>query len=139
MSPKTMKVTGWKAIPLIIVVVGFGVFRFVSARQSLDTQGREALEQWIVAELIRPLLADSTTSLAERGEAVLGASQVKIRDLSARGPLDDLVVRVELEPNEALPPGTELVRYYRMSHSLTTGWRHRGGHASALSYYMALF
>jgi hypothetical protein len=133
-----MKLTGWKAIPVILVVVGFGAYRFVSARQTLDTQGREELETWIAMDVIRPMLADSTTSLAERGEAILDASEVEIRELSARGPLDNLVVRVELEPNDAFPPGTELVRYYRMSHSMVTGWRHRG-YATALSYYLALF
>ena len=35
MSAKTMKITGWKAVPLILLVVGFGIFRFVSARQAL--------------------------------------------------------------------------------------------------------
>ena len=138
MSAKTLKITGWKAVPHILIVVGFGIFRFVSARQALDTQGREVLEDWIAGELIRPILADSTASLGERGEAVLGAAQVEIRNLSARGSLEDLVVRVELEPNEAYPPGTELVRYYRMTHSLVTGWRHRAN-SSALSYYLALF
>lgn len=138
MSPKTMKITGWKAIPLIIVVVGFGIFRFVSARQALDTQGREELEVWIAAELIRPILADTTTSLAERGEAALGAAQVEIRNLSALGTLEDMVVRVELEPSEAYPPGTELVRYYRMSYSLVTGWRYRAD-ASAMLYWLAIF
>lgn len=29
------------------------------------------------------------------------------------GPLDDLVVKVELAPNEAFPRDMELVRYYR--------------------------
>ena len=138
MSPRTMKITGWKAVPVILLVVGFGGYRFLTARQALDTQGREELETWIAAELIRPMLADSTTSLAERGEAILGASQTEIRNLSARGSLENLVVRVELEPNDAYPPDTELVRYYRMTHSVVTGWRHRGS-ASALRYYLALF
>ncbi len=138
MSPRTMKITGWKAVPILLLVVGFGGYRFVTARQALDTQGREELEMWISGELIRPMLADSTTSLAERGEAILGASQVEIRKLSALGTLDDLVVRVELEPDDVLPPGTELVRYYRMSYSIVTGWRHRGP-ASALRYYLAVF
>ncbi len=138
MSPRTMKITGWKAVPIILLVVGFGGYRFATARQALDTQGREELEIWISGELIRPMLADSTTPLAERGEAILGASQVEIRKLSALGTLDDLVVRVELEPDDVLPPGTELVRYYRMSYSIVTGWRHRGP-ASALRYYLAVF
>ena len=89
----------------------------VTARTTLDTQGRQALEEWVVAELRRPLLGDESLSLEERGQAVLAAGELKIRSMRARGPLGDLVVRIELEPGDYLPAGTELVRYYRMEYS----------------------
>jgi len=63
---------------------------------------------------------------------------VTIRSLAVRGRLDKAVVRVELAPNTAFPPGTDLVRYYRMSYSEITGWRHRG-RASVMSWYLAAF
>ena len=58
--------------------------------------------------------------------------------MRARGPLDDLVVRIELEPGDHLPAGTELVRYYRMEYSTISGWRYRSD-ASAFAFYTELF
>ena len=52
--------------------------------------------------------------------------------------LGKAVVRVELTPNPALPPGTDLVRYYRMRYSEITGWTHRG-RANVLNWYLAAF
>ena len=138
MSTPTVTLTGWKAVPVIFLVVGFVGFRFYTARQALDTEGRQVLEEWIAGELQRPILADTSRSLEERGQAVLDASNVRIRAMSARGSLEDLVVKVELEPSADLPAGTELVRYYRMEYSSITGWRHRAD-ATALSYYLSIF
>lgn len=132
----TFTLTGWKAVALIVVVVAFGAYRFTRARAALEGQGRETLEAWIVGEIQRPLLADTTLSLAEKGDALLEASRLTIRTLDARGPLDDVQVRVELEPSSGLPPGFELVRYYRMRYSSLTGWSHKG-RGSALSYWLA--
>ena len=64
----------------------------------MDSQGRQAREEWVAGELRRPLLNDESLSLEERGQAVLAAGEVKIRSMRAKGPLDDLVVRIELEP-----------------------------------------
>ncbi|HSW31030.1 MAG TPA: hypothetical protein VLH75_16215 [Longimicrobiales bacterium] len=133
----TFTLTGWKAVVFILVIVAFGAFRFTRARAALDGDGRGKLEAWIVGEIQRPLLADATLGLAEKGAALLVASTaVGIRTLDARGPFDDVQVRVELEPDPALPPGFELVRYYRMRYSSLTGWSHKG-RGSALSYWLA--
>ena len=137
MSAKTLTLTGWKAVVVLAVLVGVVVFRVRTARAQLDTQGRTALEAWVQGEIIRPILADSTRSLAQRGMAVLQASQISIRSLAVRGPLDDAVVRVELDPNPALPDA-KTVRYYRMGYSEITGWTHRGS-ANVLSWYLAAF
>ncbi len=136
MTTHRFKLTGWQAVVFLIAAVGFAAFRFTRARSALEGQGREALEAWIVGDVVRPLLADTTLSLAEKGDAVLGASTVTIRALDAHGPLDDVVVRVELEPNPRFPPGFELVRYYRMRYSSLVGWSYKG-RASALSYWLA--
>jgi len=133
-----MTFTGWKAVLVLILLAGVAVFRITTARSRLDTQGRAALEAWVQGEMIRPLLADTTRPLAERGAAIAEASSVTIRSLAARGPLDNAVVRVELGPNPALPAGTDLVRYYRMQYSEITGWTHRG-RANVLNWYLAAF
>lgn len=137
MSTK-ITLTGWRAVAALVVVVGFIGFRYVTARKALDADGRQVLEEWIALEFQRHLLADTALSLEERGQAVLGAGNVTIRSMSARGTLARTVVKVELEPSEGLPSGTELVRYYRMSYSRITGWVHRGT-ASVVSYHLALF
>jgi hypothetical protein len=138
MSERTGTLTGWKALLVLAVVAGVIGFRIATARAQIGTQGRAALERWVQAELTRPILADTTRSLAERGAAINQASSVTIRSLAVRGPLSNAVVRVELAPNPALPPGTDLVRYYRMQYSDLTGWRHHGS-ATKLDWYLAAF
>lgn len=137
MTTQGVTLTGWKAVVALVVVAALVGIRWTTARRALDTQGRQALEEWVALELQRPLLADSTLSMEEQARAILDAGEVRIRSLSARGPLDDLVVRVELEPSPGLPAGTELVRYYRMEYSTLTGWRHRGD-AGALTWYLSI-
>lgn len=48
------------------------------------------------------------------------------------------MVRVELAPGPALPPGTDLVRHHRVQHSVITGRTHHGS-ATVLSWYLAAF
>jgi|AP95_1055475.scaffolds.fasta_scaffold02490_2 hypothetical protein len=77
MSNKGVTLTGWKAVPVILLVVGFAGFRWFTARDALDTAGREYMEQWIAMELSGPLLSDETMSLEERGQAVLAARRAQ--------------------------------------------------------------
>jgi hypothetical protein len=138
MPGKTLSLTGWKAVLVLAVVVGVGGFRLTTARTKIDAQGRAALEAWIRAEAVRPILADTTRSLAQEGAALSKASSVTIRSLAVRGPLRNAVVRVELAPSPALPPGTKLVRYYHMRYSQTSGWTNRGS-ATAMDWHLAAF
>jgi hypothetical protein len=132
-----VRVTGWKAILVIIAILGLVGYRFVSVRSSLNSEGTEVLKTWISGEFQRYYLAQTDLSQAEKAQLVTGAADVEFRSVSARGSGDNIVVRVELEPSEFQPPGTELVRYYRMEHSTVTGWRHKGD-AGALSYYLKI-
>jgi hypothetical protein len=138
MSAKTVTFSGWKAVLVLVLLAGAVVFREVTARSKLDPQGRAALEAWVQGEMIRPILGDTSQSLADRGAALAQASSVTIRSLAVRGRLQNAVVRVELAPNPVLPPGTDLVRYYRMQYSEITGWRHHGS-ATVLNWYLAAF
>ena len=131
--------TGGKAVAVLLLFVAFSGYRWMSARDALNSEGRQYLEEWIALELQRPILADTTRSVGERGEAVLAAGNVRIRSMSSMGPLGDMVVKVELEPSPDLPPGTELVRYYRLEYGTFTGWQHRGNlHARSQSRIRAV-
>jgi len=83
----TFTLTGWKAVALLVALASVGAYRFTRARTALEGQGREALEAWIVGELQRPLLADTTLGLAEKGQALLDVSTYSsLTGWSHRGP-----------------------------------------------------
>ena len=136
MPGKTVTFSGWKLVLALIVVAGVVGFRLVTAHTKLDTQGRAVLQRWVQSELIRPIVNDTSKTLAEQGAALQQASKVTIKSLAVRGPLRKAVVRVELNPSPALPPGTPLVRYYRVHYSVGIGWFHDGP-ASTLEWYLA--
>jgi len=137
MSQATVTLKGWKAVAALAVVLGVVAVRVSSARARLGTEGREALRAWVVGEVQRGLLADTTLGLEERGTALVQASTITIESLEARGPLDDTVVRVRLAPNPAYPPDAELVRYYRMQFSEITGWTYYG-RTNVVGWYLAI-
>ena len=49
MSEITFKVTGFKAVLLLLVLIGFFGFRFLSARSSIETDAAEELVTWLRA------------------------------------------------------------------------------------------
>jgi hypothetical protein len=138
MPKKTVTLSGWKAVLVLVVLAGVVGFRITTARAQLDTQGRALLERWVRAELIRPILADTGKTLAEQGAAIERASTVTIKSIAVRGRLSKAVLRVELDPSPALPPGTALVRYYRAHYSDGIGWFHDGP-TTALRWYLSGF
>jgi hypothetical protein len=71
MSGRTVKVSGMKAVLLLIVVVGVGGFRFVYGRTTMSTQGRAQLTMWVKDQVVRPLLRDTTQSVEAQGQAAL--------------------------------------------------------------------
>ncbi len=107
-----IRLTGWKGAATGIAILAFLGYQFHAARASLDDAGREVIEQWLAAEYQRYHLA--------------------------RGKPESLAVRVEIAPGAAHPPGSPLIRYYRMEHSLLTGWHHRGK-LRPWQYYLTLF
>lgn len=122
----TVKLSGWKLLLALIVVAAVAGYRVMTANAMLDTQGREALTHWVRAEVIRPILADTTKSMEDQAAALEQASAVTIKSLAVRGPLRKAIMRVELNPSPALPPGTPLVRYYRVHYTDGIGWFHDG-------------
>lgn len=133
-----IRLRGWKAVVVLLAVVAFVGFRYVTARATLGTEGSEVLRQWVAAEYQRYHLARTDLTDEERAPFLLAADSVRFQAISGRGSPDDMVVRVEIAATPAHPPGTPRVRYYRMEHSPVTGWHHRGN-ASALSYHLAIF
>ncbi len=133
-----IKLTGRKGAAAGLAFVAFLGYQFHAARASLDGAGREVIEQWLTAEYQRYHLARTDLDDEQRARLLIDAADVDIVSLDARGKPESLAVRVEIAPGVAHPPGSPLVRYYRMEHSLLTGWHHRGK-LPAWQYYLTLF
>ena len=130
-----IKLTGWKGLIAALVVVGFLGFRYVTAVQALDTDGRKAISEWVASEYQRYHLARVDISDEEKAALLLKTQSVTLVSLEARGRPERMAVRVEIAPNAAHPPGTPYVRYFNLEYSITAGWRHKGD-ITALQYHL---
>jgi hypothetical protein len=137
MQLAAIKLTGWKALAVVVLLAGYLGFRYSNRRVTLATAGRDAVRSWIVMEFQRTALGspriapqlDSATA-AE----LLRRSDVEVRSITARGLSDNVVARVEIAVHGATPPDGRSVRYLRLVHSALTGWRVIG-ESTAMSYY----
>ncbi len=133
-----IKLTGGKAIVVALLALGALGFKYVTALSTLDSEGAAVLQRWISAEYQRHNLQRVGLNDEQRAELLLSLQTLRLRDVAARGTPDDLIVRVEIEPHPAQPPGAELIRYFRMRHSVVSGWL-TPERAYAHNYYLKLF
>ncbi|MGD2152061.1 MAG: hypothetical protein PVG79_02260 [Gemmatimonadales bacterium] len=135
---------GWKAIAALAVIVVVVVATFRAERSTLESEAADELKFWLRGEYVsRGLHGVDTSQLTEeeleaKAEELLSLSEVEFTSISARGRGDDIVVKVEIRVSGEEPPDGKSVRYYRMSHSVVTGWRVRH-ETTALAYYLKLF
>jgi ABC-type uncharacterized transport system substrate-binding protein len=131
-----IKLTGWKAIAVVAVVVAIVTFRLVSQNRTLQTDAVDQIKTELAAEYARQLLPQlqraaqnpqSPTDESETEQLVrkLSRDNIEIASIAARGRGDDIVVQVEIEVDGGPPPDGESTRYYKMEYSTVTGWRLR--------------
>lgn len=137
-----LNLKGWKAVPALIVIVGLGVFRWNSQNATLETDGVERVENWLVAEATREALPElqraNTIPSSDLGQLAedLQENRFAVVSVKRHGRGSRIVARVEVR-HEA-HPGKSNVRYFKMSHSLATGWRVQR-ETSQWDYYLSLF
>jgi uncharacterized protein HemX len=142
-----IKVTGWKAIAVVVVVVAIVAFRFVSQNRTLQTEAVEQIKTELAAEYARQLLpqlqqaaqAQSPADEAQTEQLVrqLSTDNIEITSITARGSGDDIVARVDIVVDGGLPSDGKSTRYYKMEYSTVTGWRFRY-EVGKWSYYLTL-
>jgi hypothetical protein len=136
----TIRVTGWKAVAVLVLVAALGVFRFVTARDALDADAQQQLGMWLRGEYASRYLAairpDSLTP--EQVQDLLRLDRIEFPSIRGIGTPDDMVVRVEITVDGGPPPDGRAVRYWRMRYSTITGWRMER-EANALLYYLNVF
>jgi len=128
---------GWKVIAFLVVAALYTVARYYNRQQSLESAGREAVRSWVALESQRASLAshglDAAPDSAELAE-LLRSRDIEINEMTGRGVGDNMVVRVVISMHGGPPPDGRSIRYFRLVHSLLTGWRVLG-ESTALRYY----
>lgn len=122
-----------------IALAGFLVIRSFFAHASADPEATTILKRWVVTEFQRYHLDRTDLALEQKSALLLEAAALDFSSISARGTAGNMVIRVEIKPNAALPPDTPPVRYFRMRHSLLVGWEQTPRTASPLTYFLAPF
>jgi hypothetical protein len=145
MTNKTgeIKLTGWGAVGALVAIAAFGMFKLGMQNQSLQEEGVERIQQWLVAESARSTLPEMEAAMqAGNADALeeladgLREDEYMILSVTRHGSGDELVARVEYQ--RMGDSSSRQHRYFRMTHSMVTGWRVER-ETSRLSYYLAAF
>ncbi|MBW1743447.1 MAG: hypothetical protein JRJ47_08470 [Deltaproteobacteria bacterium] len=146
MTNPQINVKGWKAIPVILVVLAIVGYKYYAMKSTLDTNATQVINFWLLAEYAGKALNDpklTNFGAMPSAEADLAAEEllklqkIDIKSIGARGKGDNIVVRVEIEVDGKAPPDGKSIRYFHMRHSTITGWSMKRD-ASWPSYYLKL-
>ena len=147
MNDFKINVTGWKVIPLLLVVLAIVVYKYNVMNTTLDAGGKQAIKTWVLSRYIaRGLdsfeeqnIDEMTSKQAERAvDHFLNLNKIDINSIKARGKGDDIIVRAEITVDGKTPPDGKSVRYFRMEHSMITGWRMKT-ETTSLWYHLKLW
>ena len=137
-----IKLNGWKALIIIIAVLGFGVFRYTTQSKAMESQGVEKIEQWLSFKTARAVLPEMEEAMKnpeanrERLEEMANSLQSEnfvVTSVKQHGLGQEIVAQVEAQVN-----GEAKTYYLRMEYSMTMGWQ-VGVETTQISYYLALF
>lgn len=135
-----VKLTGWPAMVVAVLAVGFYGLTFVISRRTLDDDALAPVRQQLQGEYSLVLLpgVDPQQPDPAAVERLLALDRITFASVSARGSGDNVIVRVEPRVDGSPPPDGRSVRYFRMSWSALQGWRLRH-ETTAFKYYTQLF
>jgi hypothetical protein len=142
---KTTRLTGARGLLAALVILGLSFGWRAIRSASFDTEGRAAIQSYLVAEAQRSVLDSAGSTLAKvaegdlgaglaAGQAVLRAQHLTLRSVGIHGFGDTLHVRVEYGVSGE---AAEHVSYLRLTHSIVGGWQ-VVGRSSAFAYYTRL-
>ena len=138
-----IKLTGWNALIVGALVLGFAFFRFSAQSAELETQGVKQIKTWLISESMRTALPDMEKAMQdpEADESYLSETaenlqedNLKIISVKRHGSGSQIIARVETSLNDQSPD----IRYLKMKYSMATGWV-VVREASKWEYYLALF
>jgi hypothetical protein len=146
MTKPEIRITGWKAVVVLLIILAFAAYRFQAARATLPTDGADELKLWLSSEYIseglpaleQAIAANDSASVNDMTNEILSRDRVTFRKIDARGAFEDIVVRVDIQVDGGAPPVGSPVRYFRMRYSTITGWM-MDYETTAIAYYLNFF
>jgi len=145
MGQARVELTGWKAILVLVAVLGISGYRLSSRFPTVDDVGREAIRDWLVKDYtgrgpaaLAQRVAEYRAGLPDRPEALLAVEpRVEFVSLSAHGWRDAMVVRSEVSVDGGPPPDSRPVRYLFLTTKVGGGWMVLA-ESDSFQYYRAL-
>lgn len=131
--------TSRQSFYLAIFVGGFLIIRSLFAYAEVEPAAVTRIKRWVALEYQSYHLDRTDLSLEEKAALLRYAEDVEFSAVAVRGTARNMVMRVEISPNPAMPPSAATIRYFRMRYSLALGWEQMPRPASALSYFLAGF
>src|ERR1700736_4636361 len=119
MAETRVELTGWKAIAVLVVILGVSGYRIYSRFTTVNDDGREALRAWLAKDYtgrgpraLAQRVADYRAGLPDRPMPVPAEEpKVEFVSLSAHGWREAMVVRSEISVDGGPPPDGQPVRY----------------------------
>lgn len=145
MAETRIELTGWKAILVLVAVLGVSSIRLYSRFPNVTDDGREALRSWLVKDYeglgpsaLAQRVADYRAGLPDRTPPLpTVAPRVEFVSVSAHGLRDAMVVRTEVSVDGGPPPDDHPVRYLFLTTKVGGGWMVLA-EADSFQYYTAL-
>jgi len=133
MSQNEMKITltGPWAIVALVTIAGLIFFQTNVQNKTLDSEAIEVLKTWLIAEYthnVLPQLEEMIQNPSGKEKQIrqivsqITRGNVQIVSIESRGSGDNIAVKAEIKVNGNDPPFGKRIRYFRMTHSVVTGW-----------------
>jgi hypothetical protein len=142
----TIRLSGGKAIAAIALIAGLAAFQFLAQTSTLSNHAAAQIKIHLASDYTRfsmPEIQQAAQSPSVSLEQVtdlvarIDPENIEIVSISARGSGDEIVARVEVAVAGGTPPDGRRVRYFKMRHSMLTGWT-VDHPTTAASYYLSI-
>ena len=145
MAETRIKLTGWKAIAALLVILAVAGVRLSMRFPAIPDDGRETVRMWLVnyyegrgPKAVAQMVADYRAGLpVQAPDPPAVVLQVEFASLGAHGSRDTMVVRAEVTVNGGPPPDDRPVRYLFLTTKFGGGWMVMS-ETSEFNYYEAL-
>ena len=145
LSETRIELTGWKAIVVVVIILGVTGIRISSRFPTVNDDGRAALRAWLVKDYtgrgpkaLAQRVADYRAGLPDRPLDIPAQEpKVEFVSLSAHGSPSDMIARAEVSVDGGPPPDRRPVRYLFLTTVPERGWV-VFAESDSFQYYMTL-